>query len=737
MTAPGGMTLRGLQPQPLSSYLGALGLLRICSAQHSNRVRGAFSPEGFALFGISREELMTLLLDRWSPTPVLSPWNNASGFYDSDKADATVAALSTLTNSALLRFTVLNRTIEQVRQLVREAGRTQAPKNKEKAAFISMLRAELPDESVEWIDAVAVIDDDDARLMPMLGSGGNDGALEYSGLFLRSLVEAVLGDRARSQRLLGAALDGTVVGDLVNERAGQFTPGSAGGANAGPGFDTELLPNNPWSFLLMIEGAVVWAGGLATRQQGSASNYRFAVSPFTVRHKAAGYGSAGRSEDDPKRVRAEVWVPVWRRPTELAEIRHFIAEGRVEVRSRPREVRRATNSLDFADAVASLGVDRGVDSFVRYVFIVRRGKSYLAMPAGVVEVRHRREVDLLRQLERELTSVDRFLSQFPSEQGPPAHLVTLRRAIDDAHFGVVASGGEQAMIRLVRAIGALEKELARRDPGKEPQLSRPPGGLGPEWISACGDSAEVQLAAALASLAPTGGAGPMRSYLAPLDVADPRRYAPAARPATWIGATLADRLAQVLQRRLLDVRLRGSGGATNRNPTWGAWSADLDDVARFIEGDGIDETALEDLLFGFSWVDLSQHHRLAGRSGISPPLPRPYALLKLAFLPQGVPVGDEKIPLIPDASLIPLLRTGRIHQAVQRARQQLIAKGFRPRTVTDPAAAPDPALGRKIAAALLIPISSPSALLRDALMPATSTEPRFEENPNPETTNVR
>lgn len=293
------------------------------------------------------------------------------------------------------------------------------------------------------------------------------------------------------------------------------------------------------------------------------------------------------------------------------------------------------------------------------------------------------------------------------------------------------------MTRLVRAIGALEKEFARRDPGKEPQLSRPLAGLGAEWITACGDSAEVQLAAALASLSPTGGAGPMRSYLAPLDIKDPRRYAAAPRAATWIGASLADRLAQVLQRRLLDVRLRSTGSGAKRNPTWGSCGASLDDVARFIDGDGIDETALEELLFGFTWVDLSQPQRLKGRVGVPRPLPRPYALLKLAFLPQGVPAGNERIPLIPDASLVPMLRAGRIHQAVQRAQQQLIAKGFRPRTVTDSRAAPDPALGRRIAAALLIPIVNSTALLRDALMPPASGDAWFKENPNPETTNVR
>lgn len=727
MSGSKSVLLRGLQPQPLASYLAALGVLRICAAQHDQAILAAFERDGYRLDGIDENALVTLLLEHWAPSPVLCPWNNASGFYASSKGRLAAAAIDAVLASNQPRFACLIDAIQQVRKSVAAAGYREAPKEDEKAGFIASLRGVLSDEALLWLDAAAVVDEGDARMMPVLGSGGNEGVLDYSGLFLRSLVEVLLADRDRSESLLRAALFASSTCRLIERPGGQFDPGTAGGFNTGPGFESKDLPNNPWTFVLLIEGTLVWSSGLASRQSGLASGYRFAVSPFTVRHRAAGYGSAGSTDDDPQRVRAETWVPIWRKPARLAEVARFIAEGRVDVGGRRGTIERATDSLDFVDAIASLGIDRGVDSFVRYTFIKRRGESYIALPAGTIQVRHRREVDLVRQVDGELDVLDRFLARFPSEQGPPAQLVSRRRAIDDARFEVAARGGQDAMTRLVRAIGALEMTLARRDPGKEPRLPRPLGGLGVEWIDACGDAVEVRLASALASLTPTGGAGAMRAYLAPLDPKNPKVYAPAARARSWAGVDLAERLASVLQRRMLDVRARSTeDGARGRNPTWGTRPVALDDIAAFLHPGLVDETALEELLFGFTWVkpEWARSRRI---QRVVPPVPREYALLKLHFLPDGIPQGGERIALTPDGAILSLLRAGRIGDAVRRASATLRAKGLRPRTVTDPyAVAPDAARGRRLAAALLVPTADDEALLGAALIPATDSEEHEE-----------
>lgn len=713
--------LCGLQPQPLSTYLCALGVLRICSKQLNAAIRGGFSAAGFRLEGIDDAGLVSFLLGSWSPSPVLTPWNNASGFYDSSKGRMATSAIESVLASGAARFVSLQRAVKQVRTLVTEAGYTEAPEKEEKAAFIASLRDVLPDDAVAWLDAAAIVEDADARMMPLLGSGGNEGVLDYSGLFLRSIVDTLLGDEKRSLSLLRAALFGEHTAVLFERPGGQFDPGTAGGFNTGPGFESKDLPNNPWIFQLLIEGSIAWASGLASRQQGATTKYRFAVSPFTVRHRAAGYGSAATS-DESQRVRAEVWVPIWNRPAGYAEVERFISEGRADVRGRGRRAMRATDSLDFVDAIASLGVDRGVSSFVRYALIKRRGDSYIALPAGTLEVGYRREVDLVRQLGPELELADGFLARFPSEQGPPALLAGLRRAIDEARFDVAARGGPDSMVRLVRAVGAFEMALAKRDPTKEPKLARPLGRLSPDWIDACGDSAEVRIAAAVASIGETGAVSRMRTYLAPLDQKVPARYAPGARVTAWVGADLSDRLSHVLLRRLRDARSRASiSSRASGNPTWGAYTAALEDVAAFLSPDMVDDRALEELLFGFTWIAYDANISVRKPVLLNPPLPRMYALLKLLVLTTPLVRGAEKVLLTAHPALLPLLRAGRVSAAVELATKQLAAKGFAPRRVVERQLPDDGAFGRRLGAALLIPVLQTDSLASAALIRSTDT----------------
>lgn len=720
--------LPGLGAQPLSSYLGALGLMRMLGSQSGRRVRGAFSHEGFQLTGMHREELTAFLLDDWRPSPVFTPWNNASGFYASSKGQLAKAAIEAIAKGTEPRFDVLRAAIAVIRSLV---SGDKAPSDEEKARFIGRLRCELPDEAIVWLDAVSIVTGDEVKMMPLLGSGGNEGVLDYSGLYLRSLQETVLSEqKPTSRRLLEAALFGDLTRDLLERPGGQFDPGTAGGFNTGPGFESKGLPNNPWSFILLVEGTMVWAGSIASRQQGLSTGNPMAVSPFTVRHVAAGYTSAGRVEDNPQKVRAEVWMPVWERPSSLTEIERFIAEGRVEVKGRSGSTERARDSLDFADAVGSLGVDRGVTGFVRYALAKRRGDSYIALPAGRLSVNHRREIDLLRQLDAELDLLDgQFLRRFPGD-GPPAILTSLRRNLNDARFDVATRGGPDSMVRLVRSIGALERVLARRDPSKDPKLARPLGGLGLEWIAACGDAPEVRLAAALTSLGRTGGAGGFRSYVSSVSPQKEWEFLPAPRSRSWFGATVPARLASVLARRLLDVNAPGKEAARGRNPTWGARQVGLEDIAVFLEPGLIDEVALEELIFGFTWVKQGPGPRSRVGGPAAPPAPREYALLKLLCLPDGVPVGTERIILKTPPELVPLLMAGRVDDAVRLASAALRARGFEPRRLS-PTDRTDAEFGTRLAAALLFPMFQVNALLRDALLPNTE-----EHHPTQETTDA-
>lgn len=708
------VVLKAIAPQPLSAYLAALGLLRMLGTQYAHPVRGAFTPCGFELSGILAEELTEFLLERWKPSPVLTPWNNDSGFYKSTGQQKAV--LEELEKNDDPRLLAIRRAITRIRGLVQGS---EAPKDEAKARFIGHLRSSLPDDCLCWLDAASVVHGQEVKMLPLLGSGGNEGRLEYSGLYLRSLQATLLAaDPGVSKRLLAAALFGIPTIDLIGRPGGQFDPGTAGGFNTGPGLESKDLPNNPWSFILLVEGTMVWAGTLASRQQGMATGNSMAVSPFTVRHVAAGYASAGKVEDSPQKVRAEVWMPIWNRLASLGEVERFIAEGRVEVKGRSGSPERARDSMDFADAVGSLGVDRGVTSFVRFALTKRRGDNYIALPAGKLDVSHRGEVDMLRQLDVQLDVLDgQFLRRFKGE-GPPAVLDSLRRNLNEARFEVATRGGSDAMVRLIRAMGALERVLAKRDPSKEPTLPRPLGGLGTEWIAACGDSPEVRIAAALTSLGRTGGSGGFRSYIAPVSPQADWEFHPSQRSRSWFGASLMARLASVLSRRMLDTKTAGAEAAVGRNPTWGTRPVGMDEIGLLFEPAAIDEACLEELIFGLTWVKPSGVERRVGGRPSGPPVPRQYALLKLLCLPDGIPLASERLAIPTPAQLVPLLQAGRVDAAVSLGRATLQAKGLKPRQIA-PLGRTDTEFGNRLAAALLIPMFQVTTLLGDALLPTS------------------
>ena len=59
----------------------------------------------------------------------------------------------------------------------------------------------------------------------------------------------------------------------------------------------------------------------------------------------------------------------------------LFSEGRAMVGGRI-----AKNTIDFALALGSLGVDRGLQSFIRYAFLKRYGDSFFEIPLDIFQV---------------------------------------------------------------------------------------------------------------------------------------------------------------------------------------------------------------------------------------------------------------------------------------------------------------------------------------------------------------
>ena len=125
---------------------------------------------------------------------------------------------------------------------------------------------------------------------------------------------------------------------LEKGAVGQFSPGTAGGLNAGVGFESDSRVN-PWDFVFTVEGALVFAAA-AVRRHAQDRTAAFAF-PFTTR--TVGAGSGATAIPDEADSRAEFWAPLWSRATRLEEMLLLMSEGRAVVDGGP-----AHDGLDFA-----------------------------------------------------------------------------------------------------------------------------------------------------------------------------------------------------------------------------------------------------------------------------------------------------------------------------------------------------------------------------------------------------
>lgn len=721
------LELSGCTPEPLMAYLKALGILRLVGEQKDPDARGWWKNDVFWLRStLDRDALVKFFLQEYKPTPIVAPWAGGSGFFKNDNKEAVTALLG----SSSARATLYKTVIQSVQSILGEVRVDDKPKDEEKERLIRRYRRELPDDVIAWIDAAMVVQQDGQAFAPLLGTGGNDGRLDFTQNFMQRIValglhkdvsagEESLAWFAQSVFSSPAKLDSASVG--------QFAPGRAGGPNATQGMKGDST-DNPWDFILMMEGALLHAGA-AVRRLGVTGEARSAF-PFTVRAIAAGFDSPAAKDE--AESRGELWLPLWTRPTNATELRQLFGEGRAEVSGRA-----ARDGADFARAVASLGVDRGIAGFNRLGFLKRSGKAFLATPLGRFDVVARLDVDLLREVDPWL---DGFRRAAGDKNAPPRFGSALR-CIDSAIFDFCKYGGAVFFQRILVALGATERELANAERFRENKKLKPLVGLSTEWIESAEDgSREFTLARSLANMHdPEQKIGPLRANLEPVDwPKNCRAWAEKQRSVVWNAADLTTNLANVLGRRIMD----GARAGCKHLPLASRFDVPLETIAAFLAGE-LDDTRIEELIWGLMLVDQRRatqrtpHGRLAAPSDSADPLPRDYAMLKLLFLPRplvpehaGQSVkwrlarrlanGDMEAGLTirPEPRILPLLRAGRVGEACRIAAQRLRVSGLSPMPGPLPTGvmrddnwsegAMDPRRAQRLAAALLIPISSKS-----------------------------
>ncbi len=767
------LTLHGCSPTPLASYLKALGVLRLLSSAANNvkgepadpRARGWWQNERFHLrTSLGPDGVLEFFLRDYAPSPVIAPWNGGSGFYPNDNQDG-FGPLNSANVAA--RFRPFATAVRVSSEALRHLGLQVRPQGDEKARLVGVLRAQLPESALPWLDATLVLSGDGLGFPPLLGTGGNDGRLDFTNNLMQRLVSAKRSTRGvfdaasgqpspQARALLESALLDRPIHQLTSAAVGQFSPGRAGGPNAATAYEGASVVN-PWDYVFMLEGAGTFACAAARRHEGHAISG--ASFPFTV--GAVGAGSGGVESSDESDARAEFWAPLWTRAARFLEIEALFGEGRAVTNGRT-----AQDGLEFARALASLGVSRGFSEFQRYGFFKRAGKNHHATAISRRPAESSTGAELLANLD-EGGWLHRA-RRFGREGNQPATLRNVVKALEDALFELLAPAPSHRLVSIaLEAVGRLAHWLSVSAAGQD-KLGPPPL-LSRRWVSQADDGTpEFRVAAALAGLGIPARPGadasasndtrfdcplppPMAAHLAPLTngsddgfegktffrgrwLRKRRVWAQDNNPPTvvWGNGGLVSNMIAVLERRLLESSIRG----LRDKPLEGANFARLSDVATFLSAD-FDDARCSTLLAGMVWAQpVWLPDAKAASATPESDIPFAYAALKPIFSSDAALARAEairsgaNIPIPP--GLIGRLRRGggdtdgratdgAVRSAFARTRASGLPSPYDPIRSGGGAAG----LGRRIGAgirpdrlvaAMLIPVSEPgmTSLLKRA-----------------------
>lgn len=690
------ITLVGCTPIPLANYLKALGIFRLVAEQKDSEVKACWRGEQFVLVTrLTRQELTEFFLEEYRPTPILSPWNGRAGYLEGENGDdssrrgAVLLRIFRESNADRLNlYRTLILALDELAPLreMDEVRTTKKTLDKEKKARLSswgdekqnqlaiaikreaflkeqllnLLRNALPDEQLAWLDAAVAIGSDRAFAPLLGGSGGVEGSMDLGVNFMDNLLLLLASDDAAgrskddSSAWLAHALDGTNTRLTAKNTAGSLSPGRVGGHNATSGF-SQYLSINPWDFVLMIEGAVTFKPSL-TRKLESSDHAKLSY-PFTV--EPASIGAGAISSSDERKTRAgssEVWMPIWHNPASFPEVVTLLREGNIRLGAKAPK-----DGFDMARCIAKLGIDRGIQSFQRYLFLKRSGDNDLAIPLSRFDVSRKNihSADLIANLDQ-----GGFLDRLRHEardKDAPASLKRVIAQLENALFALTCpGGGRQAIQRALILLGEVMQTLAVSRKGQKAVSVLPT--LSESWVLQANDqSAEFRLAVALASLAD------MPAYLVP--VAQDKghwRWAPESRLHVWGKGDLTRNLVRIVERRVIETHRQ----ETAREPfaTRSRIGARLMDIQAFLSGQTIDDARVVALLQGLVWAKLPEALASATKERTDrASLPTAYAVLKSFFTPLALLKHLHRLPedarLTLPSELPRLLTAGQVQKA--------------------------------------------------------------------------
>ncbi len=704
--------MNGCTTETLLDYLKSLGVFKIISEQLDKDVTAYWNSGHLNIQTgkVDNNGLTNFLMHDYVPLPLVIPWSG-SEFFNVDRSvqrveqykkppsgtDIIESYLATESD----RLEEYRRSITTVLDMIENMGITKDSIDTKstkgeicKVDFLKRLRSNLSEPMVDFMDTAMQIKHDGKHdkifMNTLLGSGGNDGMLHFGTNFMQSLWICLPEFDDQKKKLskdyrkfdikegLSDALYASGKGctSIKKDSPGLYYPGGVGGPNGFEGFEAGSI-RNPWDLIFAIEGITLLAGSLS-RYYGSISPSKGSF-PFTCRLSPAGSESLLLSESKNR----EIWLPLWDEPVGLNSLKAVLREGRADV-SRSM----AYDGIDFARAVASLGIDRGITQFQRFGIIKGRvgGDNYHTganLGRVIVPKTPREHIRLLDEIDLWLDSLRRSCK----EKNTAAIYGKNLRNIDNAVFDYCKYGGVRRIQTVLRSLGKAEREFASSGQNRP---VRPLFHMSPKWLSACNDnSPEYRLACSLASVYDEK-VGPIRVHMEPVEWNDKKKYfkrwLDGKKAPVSSGVNISKSLTGLLERRLLE----GNRKDTKYPPIDGSIRANLNDVALFLSG-SIDESKLRDMFWGLSTIQWYKYDRKEHGPDFTTEyemdVPNSYALLKLLFIPGQIVHSDDGnwkitrdsdsgVMVKPEPSVLRLINASRFKEAFDTANRRLNVSGL-------------------------------------------------------------
>lgn len=359
---------------PLSSYLAALGLLKITSTQLQGCTSQGFWRHGrFHLeLPISDAELSEFLATSYRPSPCLTPWNKPKSGGPGFLEGRVPAAIEALADPRFMELRRVAAVAARVMPQFVEAGKVKG--DSKRLAFEALSREAESDAFTGWLQVCAVTGVDAkgkpyVRYPALLGGTAGFLAADFGDQFVASLAAA------RAEHF-EAAIFGSSAPDVLLRVGNSLIYDPAGRGDGQQGYrvavsDVHTTTANPAELILLAEGMSFFQGYATTIQSETQRDGGAKQASFTlaVVHNSSGHASTSWLENDGQPAE-ELWCPLWEEPVSFQDLRGEL--DRVAMLPLPRQLRTGTDLALFA---SQLGRRHGLSGFARYCFPPRVGQG--------------------------------------------------------------------------------------------------------------------------------------------------------------------------------------------------------------------------------------------------------------------------------------------------------------------------------------------------------------------------